>query len=196
MYTEDNGCGCSKTTIEYKKCNKCKPEVPCDCPVKDLSTDCGIYKGDDIKCGETTVVAKNRILSDALKDIVAYMCQRFSDLMEYLKLINVGTGAQIYAGDTLLGVKKIRTLTEADTLIDIVQSTDEISIGVNEEALEEFVEENQNNFVRYLIIPPTALPLEYTEQDICDYILALPEDQRTILPTDSKWNILIAFLPG
>lgn len=50
---------------------------------------------------------------------------------------------------------------------------------------------NQNNFVRELIINITALPPNYNIQDICNYILSLPESERTILETDSKWNIVI-----
>ncbi len=50
---------------------------------------------------------------------------------------------------------------------------------------------NQDNFVRDLLINVNDLPINYTTQDICDYILALPEIERTILETDSKWNIII-----
>lgn len=50
---------------------------------------------------------------------------------------------------------------------------------------------NQNNFVRQLFIDVNDLPPNYTVQDVCDYILALPESERTILETDSKWNIII-----
>jgi len=49
----------------------------------------------------------------------------------------------------------------------------------------------QNNFVRQLVISENDLPEDYTEQDICDYILNLPDEERTILETDSKWNVLI-----
>ena len=50
---------------------------------------------------------------------------------------------------------------------------------------------NQDNFVRTITINESDLPIGYTEQDICDYVLALPTNQRTILETDSKWNIVI-----
>ena len=50
---------------------------------------------------------------------------------------------------------------------------------------------NQDNFVRTITINEPDLPNAYTEQDICDYVLALPVGQRTILETDSKWNIVI-----
>lgn len=49
----------------------------------------------------------------------------------------------------------------------------------------------QNNFVRQLLINDTDLPDPYTVQDICDYILALPDSEKTISQTDSKWNVII-----
>ena len=50
---------------------------------------------------------------------------------------------------------------------------------------------DQNNFVRQLLINEFDLPSNYTEQDIIDYVLALPLSDRTIAETDSKWNIII-----
>lgn len=51
---------------------------------------------------------------------------------------------------------------------------------------------SQDNFVRVLAIQETDLNgIGSIEQQICDYILALPEAQRTILDTDSKWNVQI-----
>lgn len=50
---------------------------------------------------------------------------------------------------------------------------------------------NQNNFVRNVVIKESDLPLDYTEQDICDYINSLPMLSRMILDTDSKMNIII-----
>jgi len=51
---------------------------------------------------------------------------------------------------------------------------------------------SQNNFVRLLKIPENLLSgVGSIKQQICDYILILPEEQRTILETDSKWNVQI-----
>ena len=49
---------------------------------------------------------------------------------------------------------------------------------------------DQNNFVRQLLINENDLPFNYNESDIADYILNLPESERTIAETDSKWNII------
>lgn len=50
---------------------------------------------------------------------------------------------------------------------------------------------NQNNFVRDLVINVYDLPNNYTDQDVCDYINALPDADKTIAETDSKWNVII-----
>lgn len=124
-------CGCKKTTVEYKKCNKCKPDEPCECAVKDLSTNCIVYTDDDIQCNSTTIITKNLSLTENLKSLLAYICQRFSDLQSYFKIINVGTGVEIYAGDTLLGEKKLRTITSEDDSILVTENADTIDLSVN-----------------------------------------------------------------
>ncbi len=50
---------------------------------------------------------------------------------------------------------------------------------------------NQNNFVRNIVIKEVNLPVNYTEQDICDYINSLPILSRMVADTDSKINIII-----
>lgn len=50
----------------------------------------------------------------------------------------------------------------------------------------------QNNFVRTLTVNVSDLSGTGTiEQQICDYILSLQQVQRTIVETDSKWNIIL-----
>ena len=102
----NSNCGCEQ---EVHICNQCPPET-CDCPILGLSTDCSTYNQDDIECNSVVVVAKNTILSDALSNIVSWSCTKFSELANYLRIINVGTGASIYAGDNLIGEKKLRKL--------------------------------------------------------------------------------------
>jgi len=139
-----NNCGgCTETTT---LCNQCQSEqATCDCPILGLSTDCSTFNQDDIVCGATTVVAKNTILSDALSDIVSWACIKFDELANYLRLRNVGTGVEIYAGDNLIGEKKIRTLTDS-SLINLTENTNDINISVDEAALNTFIEANQKTY--------------------------------------------------
>lgn len=136
----DKNCGCQETTTTYNHCNKCEPQTPCDCPVIDLSTDCILFKNDDIFCDGTPVVIKNINLTKNLQNIINYICQRFTDSQDYFKIINTGTGSKIYSGDSLLGEKKLRTIVKEGNLILITENTDEISLTIDEDALTEFIE--------------------------------------------------------
>ncbi len=50
----------------------------------------------------------------------------------------------------------------------------------------------QNNFVRVIRILESNLNgIGTIQEQICEYILNLPPSQRTILETDSKWNVEI-----
>lgn len=186
--SSNNNCGCQpETEITYKKCNECTPDIPCECAVKDLSTDCILYTGDDIKCDSTTVITKNLNLSDNLKNLVAYICQGFAEVKNYLRIINVGGGAEIYAGDNLIGQKKLRTITSTDSSVTITQNTDTIDISVDGV--------DQNNFVRNLYINLSAIPgydidNPPTAIQINTYLSTLPNIQKTLAETDSKWNLV------
>jgi hypothetical protein len=90
----------------------------------------------------------------------------------------VDTSSVIYKGPNL----PCSTITTGDSLTIALQKIDALlCVGGGE----------QNNFVRDLFIDINDLPVDYSLQDICNYILALPEVLRTILETDSKWNVLI-----
>lgn len=55
---------------------------------------------------------------------------------------------------------------------------------------------DQNNYVRNIVISVNDLIENYTKQNIIDYILALPNQERTIEDTDSKFNIIIGNIEG
>lgn len=94
----------------------------------------------------------------------------------------VNTNGVIYSGPNL----PCSTVTTSDTLTVALQKIDTAICSV---AID------QNNFVRQLFISVDDLPLDYTLQDICDYILGLPTLERTVVQTDSKWNVIITTPP-
>lgn len=143
---QNNNCGCTQKYVSHHICNECPPQQPCDCPVKDLSTDCILYTQDDIICNDVVVVEQNTILSDTLNSIVSWACQKFSDLQNYLRLINVGTGAEIYAGNNLIGEKKLRKLNSGSDILTITQNTNDITFDIDEEELNDFIEANQKTY--------------------------------------------------
>lgn len=50
---------------------------------------------------------------------------------------------------------------------------------------------DQDNFVRVIYVDQNTLPIDFSLQDICDHVLALPNVDKTIEETDSKLNIAI-----
>jgi len=112
------GCGCNQTP--------CTGTPDCTCPVKDLSTDCSTYTGPNLACSGITT---NTIMTDLIIALDAFICNKFNEAINYLTLINVGGGAEVYKGISGIGNKQIRTLvSEDDTLVDVIQNTDTIGI--------------------------------------------------------------------
>ena len=130
MCNNCNQNNCTDCTQEVHICNQCPPTEPCDCAVKDLSTDCSVFTGDSIECDSVVVVAKNTILSDALANIVSWSCTKFSGIEKFFRIINTGTWAEIYSGINLLGEKKLRKLKSTDGSVAITQGTDDIDFSV------------------------------------------------------------------
>ena len=122
-----NNCGeCTQVT---HICNQCTTTELCDCPVF-LTTDCSTYTNDDIECDSVVVIAKNTILSDALSNIVSWSCTKFAAIEKFFRIINTGTGAEIYSGTNLLGEKKLRKLKSTNGSVIITQGTDDIDFSV------------------------------------------------------------------
>ena len=134
MCTHCNNSNCSDcnqyTSSQTHICDGCQEQSCEGCAVKDLSTDCSVFTGDSIECDSIVVVAKNTILSDALANIISWSCTKFTELATYLRIVNVGTGASIYAGDNLIGEKKLRRLKSTNGSVIITQGTDDIDFSV------------------------------------------------------------------
>lgn len=176
---------CDKCNGNCNSCN-CTCQEPCltpDCACKVfITTDC-VTLTEDLPCSN---IAKGLTETEVLKQLDAYICERFQSVENFLQIVNVGGGAGIYKGISVLGKKELKSLV-SDGTITITPGTDTINFSVN------FPPEiNQDNFVRQLIIDINDLPNpnDYLISDLIDYILALPAGQRTIAETDSKWNII------
>lgn len=141
-------CGCNKTI----KCNTCQPkpcapQQPCDCPAGYFSSDCINNVKTEFTCFD---IESGQTLTDTLSQMEQETCQAIEEIRNYGGLINVGTGSEIYAGVNNIGKKKIRKLNSGESnLVVVTQNTDDISITINEENLETFVEDlipPQNTF--------------------------------------------------
>lgn len=84
----------------------------------------------------------------------------------------------------------IHVVLTGDTSQDQAGSSYKVEIGQYKSI---FSNDNQNNFVRNLIVNVNDLPLNFTEQDVCNYINNFG---LTIDETDSKWNIIIINSPS
>lgn len=115
---------------ETNPCNPCiEAIVDCACPVKDLSTDCIVYTGDDLVCSG---IPKDTILTETLQLLDAFICNKFDTVVDYLSLTNVGTGIEIYKGISGIGTKEIRSIVSSDASVTVaLQGTDEINLTVN-----------------------------------------------------------------
>jgi hypothetical protein len=125
-------------TICNTNCNSICPPTPCACKVF-LSSDCIDNVTEDLECSN---ILKGKTLTETLVLLDAYICERFTSVEDFIRIINVGEGSEIYKGDTILGKKQLRTLLDSN-LINLVQGTDDITISVDETALNTFIEANQ-----------------------------------------------------
>lgn len=122
-------CGCTTTTT-----------INCNCAVS-LSSDC-ITLAEDLTCSN---ILKGQTFTEIIKLLDTYICERFDSVENFVTLINIGAGVEIYKGDTSLGKKQLRTLVDSG-LINIVQDIDTITVSVDEVALNTFIETNQKTY--------------------------------------------------
>ena len=100
----------------------------CSCPVKDLSTDCVLYTGEDLVCSG---IKSQTILTDLIQQLDEFICQ-ISEAVGGggFGLINIGTGSGIYRNTTLTGNRELRSVKAIGDFLEVVisQSGEEIEI--------------------------------------------------------------------
>lgn len=111
-------------------CSNCPPsQETCDCPIKDLSTDCSIYNGTEILTHIGT--QPGTLMTQVLININNSLLNLKDSLSNYFKLGNIGTGAVIYSGISSLGIRELRSILQGDNVI-ITELTNEIEISVDD----------------------------------------------------------------
>ena len=127
-------------------CGECQDQTPCTpictgCPVL-ISSDCvNNFTEDLVYSG----IIKGQTLTEVFVQFDEYINTRFGTSSDYISLINIGTGSQIYKGISPVGKKQIRSLL-GSSLVNVTQNTDDIIISVNAENLGTFVRSNQNTY--------------------------------------------------
>lgn len=76
----------------------------------------------------------------------------------------------------------------------INQGTNITITGNGTNATPYIINSNQDNTVKQIIINEATLPLNYSVADVRSALLALPPEDRTVLDTNSKVNVIVKFL--
>jgi hypothetical protein len=183
-------CGCSQPT--------CFP-THCDCPVY-ISSDCVNNVTAEFECSQ---IESGLSLTQTLELLDQFICDKYNELLNYFTLINVGTGAEIYAGNNLIGQKKIRTLTSEDGSVTITEDTDTIDFsffvdvdvdnqsGLGVSVIRDVVESPQHNFtIRAKKIKSDTLLISETNTEISI------ESPDTLSGTINGFYINSAYVPS
>ena len=129
---QNNDCGCN---------TPCPPEI-CACPIL-IKSDCVDNVTEDLVCSG---ILAGQTLTEVLVQLDAFICEKFDQTTAYFTLLNVGTGAEVYKGVNGVGNKLIRKINKVGNLITVTQNTDDISISIDETALDTFIEANQKTY--------------------------------------------------
>ena len=130
-------------------CKKCQQKKPCtttnDCACEVyLTSDCINNVKTEFECLE---IATGLSLTETLKAMDEQFCVKFDTITNYFTLINIGSGAEVYKGVNNLGQKELRTIVKEGDLVTVEEGENTIIIGIDEEALNTFIETNQKTVV-------------------------------------------------
>ena len=120
------------------QCNQpplCAPN-DCSCPIKDLSTDCVLYTGNDLSCSG---IQSQTILTDLIQQLDEFICVLVEQSIFSTVLISVGSGADVYKGVDLQGRKEIKKINAVGDLVTVTPNLNDISISIDEAELTNFI---------------------------------------------------------
>ena len=120
-------CKCKTTEIACNSCNQapCQPSTPCDCPAGMFSTDC-LTVSTEFEC---FAIESGQTLTETLSQMEQATCALFESQTNYLTIVNVGGGAEVYKGTSGTGQKQLRTLTSTDGSVTIDEQEDTINLS-------------------------------------------------------------------
>ena len=112
-------CGCT---------DPCQPNnIPCTCEAR-INSDCVTVSGATSDC---LAIGDNLLLTDYLTQMDERICEKVDSVTNFIALENVGTGSELYKGDSLLGKKQIRTVKSIDPNLVVTETADEIQLDLN-----------------------------------------------------------------
>lgn len=160
---------CNKCSNYSDPCNECNPcvegDTTCNCPAKDMSTDCSVYTGDDLECSGIT---QNTILTTVIQNLDTFICNTRDSILAYVvqvtTLLNIGGGAEVFKQANGLGNKELRTIISGDlTLADVVQSADTIDVVPGTPSMT-----HVNDILRF-IVTTVGGATEFASIDLSEY---------------------------
>jgi len=157
-------------------CHDCQDRSPCTsgnctCPVKDLSTDCILYTGENLTCSG---IPSKTILTDLIEQFDAFVCQLVATTLART-LVNIGTGAQIYKGEDNLGNKEIRSILTTPS-ITVTQNANDITPAINEDWLDDHIDEYLETNPPCIISPDGSLTIDVVDGCTTIQITSVDED--------------------
>jgi len=161
-----------------KKCGQCNKCVTrqCGCAIY-ISSDCVNNVKSVFECSE---IETGLSLTETLELLDAFICTKFEEALNYLRIVNVGTGSQLYKGISNIGEKQFRTLRVTSDILTITTPTSTtltVDIGIDEEALTEAVSTlrcdvsdtllitKEGNCVRFELPSTVSTPTIYVNSD-------------------------------
>ena len=130
-------------------CKKCQQKKPCtttnDCACEVyLTSDCINNVKAEFECLN---ISNGLSLTETLEAMDEQICIKLDTITNYFTLINIGSGAEVYKGVNNLGQKELRTIVKEGDLVTVEEGENTIIIGIDEEALNTFIETNQKTVV-------------------------------------------------
>lgn len=169
------GCGCKE--------NPCTGKPKCSCEVKDLATDCVLYGGEDLSCSGIT---SGKPLTEVLIALDKFICEKFATVINYLTLVNVGGGAEVYKGINGIGQKEFRTLVSGTpTLLDVEENLNTLEINPGTPELRQ----NLNADILEFIVTTLAGENIFGQVDLSKYTKDTFIQGATFNPTNFKLTI-------
>jgi hypothetical protein len=156
-------------------CTNCHNPDPCGCKpkkkscIKDVSTDDIVYTGVGMPC---SAIETGTPLTEVLEILDEKICDVQDSISSGVEIVNVGSGEQIYSGDTPSGQKQFKSFVSTNSIIPTSDS-EEISFNINEEWLQDQINTSYpENIVAFNTTNPNSGSPVFTPD--------LPEDEDTI----------------
>lgn len=125
--------------IKCQQTKLCQQTNDCACEVY-LTSDCINNVKAEFECLN---ISNGLSLTETLQAMDEQICVKFDTITNYFTIINVGTGEEVYKGVNNLGQKELKTIVKEGDLITVSSDENTIIIGLDEEALNTFIEANQ-----------------------------------------------------